>query len=763
VLLVLSAAIQFGCNFSSEALDNANGAGLTPVVNAGNDQSVVENTLLQLGGTAQGGEGSLVFSWTQVSGPTVSILDPDTLRASFIAPNIDAGTTASVVLRLTVTDSGARSASDDVSATVTEVPPGADAGPDRESFEQAPVILSGNAEGSDVPLDVFWSQVSGPDVSIADAGMPEARFTAPDVPLNSSEVLVFRFSVTDAVGRIATDDIAITVSEQPTTVSISGTLHYEYPAPNANCDGLNFSGATLRPIRQATVQLVDSNTFAVVGSTVSDDAGMYSFISNSQSSVFVRVRAELKRANGPAWDVEVRDNTSSTVLPFEQRPLYVLDGPPSSPSGANEVRNLVAVTGWSGLGFTGVRSAAPFSILDAAYISIQLVVASDASANFSPLDIFWSVNNTTALGDIDIGEIGTSFYRSDINSLFLLGQDGDDIDEFDQHVIAHEWSHYFEDTFSRSDNIGGAHGPGDRLDARVAFSEGFATAYAGMALDDPLYCDALWSQGILRGFRIDIESEVTMALAGWYNEASIMKILFDLWDTDNDGADTSSIGFGPIYSVLVGSQVSTDSFTTFFSFAESLKSMALGQDAFIDALLAGENIVASGIDRWGSTENNNAGSGDALPVFKILPADGTVLNVCSNSEFDSVGLAVTGNKLNVHQLLRLDIAIGQRYTFSAQADAGTLSQLPPDDPANAVDQSDPDLFFFLNGERQNAVVGTDLEGQSNVANSEVFSPSAPLTVGTYVVDFVDFRHEDANTDGNYPLRTCFDITVAPAP
>ena len=38
------------------------------------------------------------------------------------------------------------------------------------------------------------------------------------------------------------------------------------------------------------------------------------------------------------------------------------------------------------------------------------------------MDAFWSINNTlTSPSDIDAGELSSSFYRTDIDSLFLLG------------------------------------------------------------------------------------------------------------------------------------------------------------------------------------------------------------------------------------------------------------------------------------------------------------------------------------------------------
>ena len=70
-----------------------------------------------------------------------------------------------------------------------------------------------------------------------------------------------------------------------------------------------------------------------------------------------------------------------------------------------------------------------------------------------------------------------------------------DTDEFDQHVIAHEFGHYIEYNFSRADNIGGSHGLGDKLDPRVAFGEGFGYAFAAIVLNDPVARDSANDNG----------------------------------------------------------------------------------------------------------------------------------------------------------------------------------------------------------------------------------------------------------------------------
>lgn len=554
-------------------------------------------------------------------------------------------------------------------------------------------------------------------------------------------------------------------------VTISGIAMYEFPPPAAGCRGLDFTAMERRPIRQATIQVLDATTDAVLDAGVTTDAGDFALTVDANTQVYLRVRAELERTGVPAWNVEVRDNTvtesaTGNALPLENRPLYVLDTAPFGSGNVDLARDVTAGTGWNNSTnrYTSTRAAAPFAVLDTAYAGMLLVLAEEPDAVFEPLDIFWSVDNVPADGTAP-GEIGTSFYSSD-NHLFLLGAAGSDADEFDDHVVAHEWGHYFEDAFSRSDSIGGAHSLGDALDMRVAFGEGFATALSGIALDDPIYCDTTTSSG----FDINIEEDGSGGTPGWFNETSIMELIYDLWDVDSDAAaaDDGSIGFGPVYRVMTEAQALTPAFTSIFSFATALKMENPLDDVFIDGLLAAQDIQGEGMTAFGSTETNDGDrtddllgpDEDVLPVYTAVVPDGTPVPICSSSRYDQDSDAFTGNKLSEHRFLRMTIDTPARHTFDIQTT--NTEDLPPDDPANDRDQSDPDILILLNGVSQNRVVGGDLQGFSGDANVENFTTPNELPAGEYVMDLVEFRYQDEQTPPGYPARTCFDVTITPA-
>jgi len=379
--------------------------------------------------------------------------------------------------------------------------PTADAGSDQVVAELATVSLDGSASqdpDGDI-LSFAWLQTAGPNVTLSDATAEQPNFPAPDVVVPT--VLTFQLTVDDGTAS-AVDFVNITVQEGLSRVTVAGTVSFEFALPNLNCLGLNLDNPELRPIRGVTVQLWDVLNSTVLGTTTSGSDGSYSFSNiDAGLDVRVRVRAELK-SNGPAaWDVEVRDNVdiTATPLPLVDRPVYVVDFPQFNTGVVNIAdADFLATTGWGGNSYTGSRMAAPFAILDAIMDGMEMITAVDPTATFGPLDAFWSVNNklvgssTNTEEEIANGELSTSFYTTKLESvsirnpaLYLLGDSDTDTEEFDDHVSMHEWAHYFEDNFSRSDSTGGPHRIGQTLDPRLAFGEGFATALAAIALGFP--------------------------------------------------------------------------------------------------------------------------------------------------------------------------------------------------------------------------------------------------------------------------------------
>jgi hypothetical protein len=550
------------------------------------------------------------------------------------------------------------------------------------------------------------------------------------------------------------------------TVTVSGVVSYEFVPANPVCAGLNFSAVETRPIRGATVQLLDSSSGTEIARTTASATGSYEFAGiPGNAMVRLRVRAELKDSDLPGWDVEVRDNfiagASDADNPpppaFGSRALYSLDGAAFDTGRTDVTRNLTATTGWDGASYSAPRAAAPFAILDTAYAAMQFVRTTDPNASFAPLDMFWSVNNVPGGDSFDItaGEIVTSGYIREIDSLVILGDASSDTDEFDAHVVAHEWAHYLEDVLSRSNSEGGPHFLGESLDASLAFSEGFAEALGSMILGDPINCDTL-VPGINVGGGFSVEGN-SLGPRGWFNELSVATLIWDLWDSNDDGVDTGSIGFGPIYEAMVGPHAMGDAFATLFSFAAELRASVNAQDAaLLDSLLAREQVVAgAALDIWASNEPNNAGvDQDVLPLYVPYTADGSIVNLCVNNQLD--GFARHGNNVAENRYLRITIPADDEYDVSVV----TTTPTPPTaDPADR-DYSDPDVVIFRGSAPEEvARAETDI-----VPNMEpTFRTPVMFANETYLAFIEEWRFHDSIAATTFPQRICFDVSLTPTP
>lgn len=497
-------------------------------------------------------------------------------------------------------------------------------------------------------------------------------------------------------------------------VTVSGSAEYESVPNDPSSGALNYGAATFRPIRQATVQLIDS-AGAVLGSTVTSDSGTYSVtMANPNAAVRVRVRAESQRsgANGGAWDVRVLDNTS-------QNALYVLDSTAFTPA-ATESRNLRAASGWGGSSYTGPRSAAPFAVLDVAVSTTQKVLGVSPNQSFPALRMFWSANNLPAGGETEAelaqGQIGTSFYIFDSangHRLYLLGAADTDTDEYDSHVVAHEWGHYFQGALSRDDSVGGPHGPDDQLDMRVAFSEGWGNAWSGIALGDPRYSDSL-DAGQARGLTFDV-SQAPASNRGWFSEASVQYLLWQY-------AQTQAAGFGAMFEVMTGPLRPSSALVAIHQFSALLKTARPAAAGSIDAFLAGQLITVN--DGLGGGETNDGGvAPSVLPLY--TPYSSGDQTVCLN---DNAGRP---NKLGNFAYRRFTLS-GSR-TLSLTAVAGVAG-------------SDPDMVLIrADGTRQTF---------EDTGSSE--SGTTTLPAGTHTVVLYDFNLlQSASTVG----QRCFNFRV----
>ncbi len=530
--------------------------------------------------------------------------------------------------------------------------------------------------------------------------------TSSDEPDSSSSSSSSTIEVDDVTGNVINDTTS--PLESNGDLSISGKITFDRIGVNANRIGLDHEHVQVLPARRVTVKAIGSSN-EVVATTSTDDQGEYRLEHLPENTeIKIRVYSEMLKTGDGGWDVKVQDNTNGDAT-------YVLEGSLISTGTSNTRRSLHAPLGWDSSvnAYTSTRASAPFAILDSIYGAMKKVIDVDSKTSFPKLLVNWSVHNIAAGNGSEAGladgQIITSHYDGG-DRLYILGDANSDTDEFDDHIIIHEWAHYFESKFSRSDSIGGAHGAGDHLDIRVAFGEGWGNAFSAIATDNPIYFDTV---GVAQssGWYMDIEGE-RKVVPGWFSEASVQRILYDLYDSHDDEGDRLSLGFAPIYKVLVGPQKETKAFTSIFSFITALKLEVPEDRSKIDSILASEDI-GSIEEIYGNT-------------FYLLYADmdeGQTINVCTSSRYG------IGNKLDNHRYIRLNIYGGGSYTVRVVQTNGS--------------RSDPDFGIFK-------TVPFEQIGLSEETTLQQEEARYHLDAGGYLLDISDY---------NDLTEACFDVSV----
>ena len=203
-----------GATGKDTAVVNVN-ANTAPVAYAGADRTIqlpVNRTLLD-GRSSTDANGSITkYQWSYVSGPAGSTL----LNAAKDTSTLTFTTAGTYVYRLTVTDNGNLTATDDVqiivqaAATTPNVAPTSNAGADASvQLPTSRTLLNGrSSKDSDGTITSYsWKYVSGPTGSTI---LNSTKDTT-TVTFTTTGTYVYSLTVTDNGGLTSTDDVQVTV------------------------------------------------------------------------------------------------------------------------------------------------------------------------------------------------------------------------------------------------------------------------------------------------------------------------------------------------------------------------------------------------------------------------------------------------------------------------------------------------------------------------------------------------------------------------
>lgn len=301
---------------------------------------------------------------------------------------------------------------------------------------------------------------------------------------------------------------------------VTGTVTYRDPE------------GTARPVRRAVVQISNA-AGAQLALTPTSDAGVYSVAINADSVKVTVFSADF-------------DNIRAVVFPVNQpTQRYILESPVTpvtAPTTTINVTSAATVRGTPGAPSNDSLPARAFAAYDAMltfWFQVTAMIGTNmqlARTNFP---------ESTAVG----AACRTSCYRGSTQQMHILREDA-----FDWDVLGHEFFHFVTDRAKLrpiDTSPGGPHSGGSAIGEngrnrdeglRLAWSEGLATAMSLLIQTRPLapfpfpallhvsnrnYTDT-------EDANIDTDAETPGRSEGFASERSILGLLWDLSDTNQD-------------------------------------------------------------------------------------------------------------------------------------------------------------------------------------------------------------------------------------
>lgn len=195
------------------------------------------------------------------------------------------------------------------------------------------------------------------------------------------------------------------------------------------------------------------------------------------------------------------------------------------------------------------------------------------------VQIYWTKGfNPNAYFD---SSSGLSFYLPGYRKLYILGGvDGDiynsDTDHFDNSVILHEYGHFLEDVYTKTDSPGGSHSGNSIVDPRLAWGEGWGNFIQAAIRDEAKYRDSEGTPNIASPnssstyiFNIPLEQTDPACIInpsksgcdvpiysseGNFREFSVARMLWDIFDSsanpDSTSDDTVENAFPELWTAL---------------------------------------------------------------------------------------------------------------------------------------------------------------------------------------------------------------------
>jgi hypothetical protein len=307
---------------------------------------------------------------------------------------------------------------------------------------------------------------------------------------------------------------------------IKGRIRYEDFAITRQ--GLSATGAFL-PSRYVTVQVVRADDLEVLAEGQTDSAGEFdiAFVNDGIPGVKIQVLA---------WSDHARAKQEVLTLASE---LYAwISEEVFDESQDDEIEG-------ANLDIGKANDGGALNIFDLG-LKARAKTVSGSGKDFEFTTFHWTA------GQRPQGE-NASFYAED-GKIYVLGDPADD-DSYDDFILGHEFGHLVLDKLSTDDSPALDHSSRDRVDPRLAWSEGWGTYFGTLVTGMTTYADTdATGMGVWYDLEdLPLDRPLGMdgdVMTGNLSEAIVAGVLLDLKDNTNELWDGVEQGEQAIWSVV---------------------------------------------------------------------------------------------------------------------------------------------------------------------------------------------------------------------
>ena len=288
-----------------------------------------------------------------------------------------------------------------------------------------------------------------------------------------------------------------TSNEYSNGLIVSGKA--QFTIRNATRKGLGGESDGI-PIKFAEVQILNSENKEVQCSET-DETGSFSFVvpRNQNLKVLVNSRSMNNKVKASILDTPQTNKFYSISQNFD------------SNSSANTINLPMMTASAKSSEVAGGAFNILFNVLRANeslrfYICGSILTTCSPDFDVAPkVTAYWKAGINPYIYFGGDPTAGLSFYVPGTDKLYILGGingevNNTDTDHFDDSVISHEYGHFIEDHYSKSDSPGGSHDGDHILDARLTWSEGWADFFSAAVRGTKYYSDSYGNEDGMTGY-----------------------------------------------------------------------------------------------------------------------------------------------------------------------------------------------------------------------------------------------------------------------